>query len=278
MNGSRGYLGSGKTTGASVETRNLFDLSGRVALVTGSGSGLGRAIALGLAEFGARVVSADLNLCCAKETARQVHREGGEALAFQVDVIEDEATRRLVSDAVDKFKRIDILVNSAGVSSHSPPEELALEEWHRVMDVNLKGTFLCCQAAGSVMLQQKSGCIINIASSGGIVALGRGTAAYGASKGGVIMLTRELAVEWASRGVRVNGVAPCQFRTPMLETVLNDPQFNPDKLMQNWVRRIPLGRIGEVSEIVGPVVFLASDAASMVTGHILGVDGGYMAC
>ena len=260
-----------------METRKLFDLSGRVALVTGSGSGLGRAIALGLAEFGARVVSADLRLCCAKETARQVHREGGEALAFQVDVTEDEAAQRLVSDTVDKFKRIDILVNSAGVTSHFPSVELALEEWHRVMDVNLKGTFLCCQAAGVVMLEQKKGCIINIASLGGLVALGRGAAAYSASKGGVVMLTRELAVEWASCGVRVNGVAPCQFRTPMLETVLNDPQFNPDKLMQNWVSHIPLGRIGEMSEIVGPVVFLASDAASMVTGHILAVDGGYLA-
>jgi NAD(P)-dependent dehydrogenase (short-subunit alcohol dehydrogenase family) len=145
------------------------------------------------------------------------------------------------------------------------------------MDANLKGTFLCCQAVGVVMLGQKSGNIINIVSVGGMVAVGRGTAAYGASKGGVVMLIRELAVEWASRGVRVNGIAPCQFRTPMLEAVLSDPQYNPDQLMQTWITNIPLGRIGEMEEIVGPAIFLASDAASMVTGHILAVDGGYLA-
>jgi NAD(P)-dependent dehydrogenase (short-subunit alcohol dehydrogenase family) len=260
-----------------VKNTDVFDLSGRLAIVVGSGSGLGQAIALGFARFGARIVSADLDLSCAKETARQVEHQGGEALAYQVDVSDQAAVQRFVSYVVEKFKRIDILVNSAGVASHSPAEAMDLDEWNRVMDANLKGTFLCCRAVGVVMLGQKKGNIINIVSVGGMVAVGRGTAAYGASKGGVVMLIRELAVEWASRGVRVNGIAPCQFRTPMLEAVLSDPQYNRNQLMQTWLTNIPLGRIGEAEEIVGPAVFLASDAASMVTGHILAVDGGYLA-
>lgn len=256
---------------------NLFDLSDRVAIVTGSGSGLGQAIALGFAHFGARIVSTDVNLSSAKETVRLVQGQGHQALACQLDVSDREAIHHLVSDVIEKFQRIDILVNSAGVASHSPSAEMPLDEWNRVMVANLTGTFLCCQAVGARMLEQKKGSIINIASVGGVVAIGRGTAAYGASKGGVVILTRELAVEWAPRGVRVNGIAPCQFRTPMLEMVLNDQQHDPGQLMQNWVRNIPLGRIGEAEEIVGPAVFLASDASSMVTGHILPVDGGYLA-
>jgi NAD(P)-dependent dehydrogenase (short-subunit alcohol dehydrogenase family) len=259
------------------KNNNPFELTGRVAVVTGSGSGLGKAIALGFSQFGATIVSADLQAGSATATAVQVQSAGGEAVAFQLDATDDAVVKQFVSNVVAKFGRIDILVNSAGVSSHCPSEAMTIQEWTRVMDVNLTGTFLCCRTVGAVMVQQGKGSIINITSIGGMVGMGRGTAAYGASKGGVVMLTRELAVEWGSKNVRVNGIAPCQFRTSMLEAVLKDPQYDPKQLMQNWVNNIPLNRIGETDEIVGPAVFLASDASSMVTGHILAVDGGYLA-
>jgi NAD(P)-dependent dehydrogenase (short-subunit alcohol dehydrogenase family) len=260
-----------------VSDSAVFDLSGRIALIVGAGSGLGRAIALGFARFGAIVAAADINLEKAKETVEQVRGRGGDAAAYQVDVSDDKAVQNLISGVVEKSRRIDILVNSAGVASHAPAESMGIEEWNRVINANLNGTFFCCQAAGAVMLRQGKGSIINIVSVGGLVAVGRGTSAYGASKGGVVMLTRELAVEWGSRGLRVNAIAPCQFRTPMLEAVLQDPQYDPDLLMQTWITNIPLGRIGEMEEIVGPAIFLASDSASMVTGHILAVDGGFVA-
>lgn len=259
------------------KSNGLFELTGRVAVITGSGSGLGSAIALGFSRFGARIVSADLQSSSATATAAQVESEGGEAAAFQLDATDEAAVGQFASTVLAKFGRIDILVNSAGVSSHSPSDAMSMKEWTRVIDVNLTGTFLCCRTIGGVMLRQQKGSIINVASIGGMVGMGRGTAAYGASKGGVVMLTRELAVEWGSKNIRVNAIAPCQFRTPMLEAILKDPQYDANQLMQKWVSNIPLNRIGEINEIVGPAVFLASDAASMVTGHILAVDGGYLA-
>jgi NAD(P)-dependent dehydrogenase (short-subunit alcohol dehydrogenase family) len=145
------------------------------------------------------------------------------------------------------------------------------------LDVNLRGTFLCCQAAGRMMLRKGGGAIINFSSVAGVVGMGRGTNAYCASKGGVNTLTKQLALEWASRGIRVNAIAPCQFLTPGLEEVMEDRQFDRKALMDTWTANIPLGRIGQQDEIVGPALFLASDASSMVTGVILPVDGGYLA-
>lgn len=255
----------------------LFDLSGRTALITGAAGGFGRSIALGFAHYGCRLAVADINFAKAEETAHEACRAGVRCLPLQVDVAEPNAILRMADETERHFGTVDILVNSAGIPQHDPAESTPVATWDRVLDVNLRGTFLCCQAAGRMMLRKGSGAIINFSSIAGVVGMGRGTNAYCASKGGVNTLTKQLALEWASRGIRVNAIAPCQFLTPGLKEVLEDPQFDSRVLMDTWTANIPLGRIGQADEIVGPALFLASDASSMVTGVILPVDGGYLA-
>src|ERR1700685_2934460 len=259
------------------KTSKLFDLSGRVAIITGAGVGLGEAISLGFAEFGCDIAACDLNIENPQRTAEQVRKIGRRAIALKANVAVPEDITAMVDAALDQLGGIDILVNCAGVPQHNPAETTPLETWDSVLDINLRGTFLCCQAAGRVMLKQGSGVIINFSSIAGVVGVGRGANAYCASKGGVNALTKQLALEWADRGIRVNAIAPCQFMTPGLTDVMADRQFDAEKLMQTWVSNIPLGRVGEPAEIVGPALFLASDASSMVTGVILPVDGGYLA-
>lgn len=255
----------------------LFDLTGKAALMTGAGAGFGRSIALGLAESGSKVAAADLEINRAEETARAVCDVGQRAIALEADVARPDSILDMVQRTEQEFGRIDILINCAGISQHDPAELTPLETWDRVLDINLRGTFLCCQAAARVMLKNSGGVILNFSSIAGVVGMGRGANAYCASKGGVNALTKQLALEWASRGIRVNAIAPCQFLTPGLEEVMQDPQFDPKALMQTWTTNIPLGRIGQPDEIVGPALFLVSDASSMVTGVILPVDGGYLA-
>jgi gluconate 5-dehydrogenase len=256
---------------------NLFDLSGRVALVTGAAAGFGEIICTGFAEFGCDVAAADSDYKGASQTADKVGELGRRSIAIAADVGKPDHIRNMVKTTVEALGTIDILVNCAGVSQHDPAELTPLETWDRVIDINLRGTFLCCQAAARVMLEKKRGVIINFSSIAGAVGVGRGANAYCASKGGVNTLTKQLALEWASRGIRVNAIAPCQFMTPGLEEVMRDPQFDPQKLMETWTTNIPIGRVGKTEEIFGPALFLASDASSMVTGTILGVDGGYLA-
>ncbi len=260
-----------------AEYNKLFDLSGRVALITGASAGFGRAIAMAFAEYGCDVAASDLKLDAVVNTADEVKKLGRRAIGIQADVSRPDDITAMVKRATDEFGTIDILVNCAGIPQHDAAENTPLETWDRVLDINLRGTFLCCQAVARVMLSKSGGTIVNFSSIAGVVGVGRGANAYCASKGGVNALTKQLALEWADRGIRVNAIAPCQFLTPGLVDVMADPQFDPDALMKTWTSNIPLGRVGKPEEIVGPTLFLASDASSMVTGVILPVDGGYLA-
>jgi len=257
--------------------RKLFDLSGSVALITGAGVGFGEQISIAFAEYGCDIAASDLDIENPRRTAESVRKTGRRAIALQANVAVPGDVVDMVDETVREFGGIDILVNCAGIPQHDPAESTPLETWDRVLDINLRGTFLCCQAAARVMLAKGKGVIINFSSIAGVVGVGRGANAYCASKGGVNALTKQLALEWADRGIRVNAIAPCQFMTPGLKEVMAKPQFDPRKLMETWVSNIPLGRVGEPDEIAGPALFLASRASSMVTGVVLPVDGGYLA-
>ena len=255
-----------------MNVKALFDLSGRVAIVSGGSMGLGRQMAEGLAEMGA-----DLVLCARKkercETAAEELRSlGAEALALACDVKDQTAIQAVVDTTLAKFGRIDILVNNAGTSWGAPIEDMTIEQWDKVLDTNLTGTFLFSQAVSKAMITQKSGKIINIASVAGLGGASAEMQAIGyhASKGGVIAFTKDLACKWAPHNIQVNAIAPGWFPTHMSQWII---EHRKDSLLA----KIPAGRFGSDCDLKGAAVFLASDASAYVTGHVLVVDGGQTA-
>ncbi len=255
-----------------MNAKQLFDLTGRVAIVSGGSIGLGRQMAEGLAEMGANLV-----LCARKqerceEAADELRSLGVQTLALACDVQNKPAIQAVVDATLASFGRIDILVNNAGVSWGAPIETMTLEQWNRVLSTNLTGTFLFCQAAGKAMIAQRSGKIINIASVAGLGGSSAEVQAIGyhASKGGVIAFTKDLACKWAPHNVQVNAIAPGWFPTHMSERVIEQHKGS-------FLTKIPLNRFGGDHDLKGAAVFLASEASAYVTGHVLAVDGGQSA-
>jgi NAD(P)-dependent dehydrogenase (short-subunit alcohol dehydrogenase family) len=247
----------------------MFDLTDKVAVVTGGHGGIGKAIALGLADAGADVVVASRNLEALNTVVSEIKAKDRKSLAISVDVTSEKQVRAMVDSIMIVFPRIDILVNTAGLAIRKPADSFPIDEWQQVMDINTRGTFLCCQAVGRVMMKQKRGKIINISSVRGRYGLPANYAAYCASKGAVDSLTRTLACEWAKHNVLVNAVAPTVVETDLTKDALADAEY-----ARTMKARIPMGRWALTEDIVGPTIFFASDASNFVTGQILYVDGG----
>ena len=255
-----------------MKSLQRFSLEGKVAIVTGSSRGIGRAIATGLAGAGAAVVVNGRNAESVKAVAEAIMDGGGASLPVTADVSKAAGVENLIQKTVERFGRLDILINNAGISPYYKSAETMTEtEWDEVMAVNLKGVFLCCRAAGRVMIPQKSGRIINISSIAGQVALPR-LIAYCAAKGAVERITRVLAVEWAPHHILVNSIAPGWVETDLTKGLRENPA-----LQDALIRQVPLARFGKAEDIVGAAIYLSSDAASYVTGGTLCIDGGWLA-
>jgi NAD(P)-dependent dehydrogenase (short-subunit alcohol dehydrogenase family) len=259
-----------------MKSSGLFSLTDRVAVVTGAAAGLGRAMAEGMAAHGATVVVVDRDSDGAAETCKRIADAGGKASPFAADLSDPKAIEALFAFVEKSHPRLDILVNNAANSEKAPAETIALDVWDHVMRLNTTAYLLTAQAAFRLFRRGgRGGSIINISSIAGINGMGRDSLAYSVSKAAVNQLTRELAVEWGTYGIRVNAIMPCQFMTPALRRYLDTPAGQG--ILPQWLDGIPMGRLGEVDDIVGPAVFLASPAAAMVTGHLLAVDGGNLA-
>lgn len=254
---------------------HIFRLTGKTAIVTGAGRGLGHAMATALAQAGANIAIFDVNLTDAESSAHSIIAFGGQAIAAQIDITDSQEVQKGIQLVADHFGEIDILVNNAGITSRSPFEDLEEPDWERVLKVNMGGIYQCSRwVAKRLITLGKPGSIINVASISGFVGNRGGlNSHYCATKGGVIALTRSLSVEWAAYNIRVNAVAPGYFVTPMTDRLknLNRPFY--DEL----VGRVPLGRFGEGTDLAGAVIYLASAASAYVTGHVLVIDGGYTA-
>ena len=253
------------------KVNNLFDLKGKVAIVTGASGALGKAISLGLAANGVDIVATSIEKEALQDLAQEIRTSTGQkALPVFCDVTDPDSVEQLVSRAVDEFGKIDILFTGAGIAHREPLIEMEIQDWQKVMDVNVLGTLTCCRAVAKEMIARgEGGNIITVGSVRGYHAHKDGYTAYGTSKAAVHYLTRQMAFEWAEHNIRVNGIAPCVFWSPLTVPILSDKAS-----YEKYTARIPLGRAAEPEDFVGVTLFLASDASAMVTAHMLSVDGG----
>jgi len=252
----------------------MFDLKGKVAIITGARRGMGRTHAIALAKAGAKVIVSDISLEDCQKVVDEIKREKGEAMAVKCDVTKKEEVDEMVRKTIEKWGKIDILVNNAGICDFKPFLELTEKDWDRTIEINLKGYFLVAQAVAKEMAKQKSGVIINIAS----IAMGQtgvgfpSLVHYCASKGGIVAMTEAMALELAPYNIRVNAISPGAIETPMIDPLKADP-----KTMEGTLARIPLHRVGKPEEVSNLVLFLASDASSYMTGSDVVIDGGWLA-
>jgi NAD(P)-dependent dehydrogenase (short-subunit alcohol dehydrogenase family) len=248
-----------------------MDLTGKVALVTGGGRGLGREMALALAEVGADVAVASRTISALEKTAEEIRRRGSRSLPLPTDVSKVDQINKMIKDTLDEFGRIDILVNNAGTVIRKPSLEITEADWDRVVNTILKASFFCAQAVARVMIKQKKGKIINIGSLTSVRSLPR-IIPYVASRGGILQLTKGLAVEWAPYNINVNAIGPGYFKTQQTASLFADKEW-----VKKTIARIPLGRTGIPQDLAGVVVFLASEASDYITGQMIFVDGGWLA-
>ncbi|WP_258360979.1 SDR family NAD(P)-dependent oxidoreductase [Moorella sulfitireducens] len=250
-------------------TKSMFNLEGKVAVVTGGAGALGESIATALAMYGADVVVTGRTMQTLEESVKNIEKAGRKALAITCDVSREDQVINMVEKTMDKYGKIDILVTAAGIAKRFPAEDFPLDAFEQVMDINVKGTFLCCKHVGKIMIKQGHGKIITISSVRAFAGHPGGYAAYGTSKGAVNLLTKQLATEWAKYNINVNAVAPTIFWTPLTQEVLEN-----ESLKQIFLSRIPMGRAAVTQDIVGAVIYFAAPASDFVTGQVLYVDGG----